>query len=113
MEIFLFEELRKNYPNLLIEANSKTAVGSELDLYFPELKWAIELNGIFHYEPIYGIEKLNQIQRNDVQKFAACRKAGIELCIIDISQCKYLTGEAKSKYYSIVKERLDDVMSRR
>ena len=37
------------------------AINSELDVYVPSLNLAFELNGIFHYEPIYGEKKLNQI----------------------------------------------------
>jgi hypothetical protein len=50
---------------------------------------AFELNGIFHYEPIYGQEKLNQIQNNDNHKFQDCLEEKIELCVIDKSWIKY------------------------
>ena len=77
------------YPNLEIHYNRKDAINSELDIYIPELELAFELNGIFHYEPIYGAEKLQQIQNNDDRKFQACLEKGISLCIIDTSSLKY------------------------
>jgi len=78
-------------------------IKSELDFYFPELKFAIELNGIFHYEPIYGQDKLEKIQSNDGRKLIACYENGVELAIVDSSSCKYLNQNAKDKYYTIVK----------
>lgn len=37
----------------------------ETDLMIPEHKIAIEIDGITHYEPVYGEERLERIQRND------------------------------------------------
>lgn len=37
----------------------------ETDLMIPGKKIAIEIDGITHYEPIYGEERLDRIQRND------------------------------------------------
>ena len=65
---------------------------------------AFELNGIFHYEPIYGEEKLDKIQNNDERKFAACREAGISLCIIDTSSQKYVKPNTSKKYLDIIIE---------
>ena len=84
LEVFLQEELTKKY-SYEFHFNRKDAINSELDVYIPELKLAFELNGIFHYEPIYGPDKLNQIQNNDNRKFQACLEQGIELCVIDTS----------------------------
>jgi very-short-patch-repair endonuclease len=68
LESYLEERLRTEFHDLLLICNGKDAIGSELDFYFPQLRLAIELNGIFHYEPIYGTDKLEQIQANDQQK---------------------------------------------
>ena len=43
----------------------KSVINSELDFYFPNLKLAIEINGPLHYKPIYGKDKLIQIQNNN------------------------------------------------
>jgi len=98
LEVWLEARLRELYPNLTLLPNDKTAINSELDFYFPELKLAFELNGIFHYEPIYGAEKLASIQNNDHRKFAACVENGISLCIIDSSQFKHFK-EPKAKAF--------------
>jgi hypothetical protein len=61
LEKWLEEQLTLLYPNLQMDFNKKTVIGSELDIYIPSLNLAFELNGIFHYEPIYGINKLEQV----------------------------------------------------
>jgi DNA-binding XRE family transcriptional regulator len=110
LEKYLETELIKLYSDLKILFNNKTTINSELDIYIPELKLAFELNGIFHYEPIYGKETLNQIQNNDNHKFHTCIEQGIDLCIIDVSQQKYFKIETSKKYLdiitNIIKERL-------
>jgi len=68
----------------------------------PTLKLAFELNGIFHYEPIFGSNKLKQIQNNDDRKFQACLEQGIELCLIDTSQQKYFKDVLSLKYLNII-----------
>lgn len=82
--------------------NSKTIIGTELDVYFPTLRLAVELNGIFHYNPIYGTDKLIRIQQNDKQKEIRCHELGIEMIVIDTSKCtKQSQYEA---YYGIVRD---------
>lgn len=107
LEYWLEDKLKMRYPRLKIEFNSKTAIKSELDIYFPKLKLAFELNGIFHYEPIYGSNKLEQIQNNDNRKFQACLEQGIELCIIDTSSQKTINSKTCSKYLDIITQIVD------
>lgn len=102
LEIYLEEKLNFQYPNLHIDYNRKNAIGSELDIYIPILKLAFELNGIFHYEPIYGSNKLNQIQKNDLSKSKACLENHIDLCIIDSSGLKYFKPSNAQKYLDII-----------
>lgn len=102
LEKWLEEELGDIVPTLPMKFNSKEEIGSELDIYFPSLKLAIELNGIFHYEPIYGEEKLKSIKSNDKRKFQACLESGIELCIIDTSSLTYFKDNHARKYLDII-----------
>jgi hypothetical protein len=102
LEIYLEEQLSLLYPNIEFHFNRKDKINSELDIYIPTLKLAFELNGIFHYEPIYGSDKLNQIQNNDNRKFQACLEQGIELCIIDTSGLKYFKPTNAQKYLDII-----------
>ena len=74
-----------------------------------DLKIAFELNGIFHYEPIYGKEKLESIKNNDDRKFQACLEKGIEFCVIDTSGSKSFKPERDRKYLNII----EDIIIRR
>lgn len=102
LEIYVEEQLTMLYPNLPIDFNKKDTIGSELDIYIPSINLAIELNGIFHYEPIYGINKLDQIQNNDISKSKACHDKQIDLCVIDTSQQKYVKPSTSQKYLDII-----------
>jgi len=102
LELFLEKELNILYPKLEIHYSRKDTINSELDIYIPSLKLAVELNGIFHYEPIYGEEKLKQTQNNDNRKFQACLEKGIELCIIDTSGQKRFTELSSKPFLEII-----------
>jgi len=104
LEIYLEEQLIKLYPNLEFHFNRKDTINSELDIYIPSFKLAIELNGIFHYEPIFGDEKLQKIQNNDDRKFQACLEKKIELVLIDISSQKYFKSKSSQKFLNIITE---------
>ena len=112
LEAYIENQIRVEYPCIKLECNSKTAIQSELDFYFPELHFAIEMNGIFHYEPIYGTAKLEQIQDNDQQKFRACHHAGIELCVINASGCKRNTQAYFDRYWEVARSILDQVIQK-
>lgn len=104
LEVWLESKLRELFPVLEFHFNRKNAINSELDIYIPSLKLAFELNGIFHYEPIYGSDKLKNIQNNDNRKFQACLEQNIELCIIDTSQQIRFTESSSVKYLNIIKQ---------
>ena len=101
-EIYLEQILPPKYPNLEFHFNRKDAINSELDVYIPTISLAFELNGVFHYEPIYGQDKLKQIQTNDNRKFQACLEKNIELCIIDVSSMEYFKPDKCEKYLNII-----------
>lgn len=102
LEVYMERELTRLYPDEEIVFNGKEAIKSELDIFFPRLKLAFELNGIFHYEPIYGQEKLDQTQANDQNKFQACQAKGISLCVIDTSSQKHFKERTSRRYLDIV-----------
>ena len=77
-------------------------IDAELDIYIPSLNLAFELNGIFHYEPIFGEKKLNSTKNNDKRKFQACLEKNIELCIIDTSTQKYFKENTSKIYLDII-----------
>lgn len=107
LEVWLSQKLPALYPNIEFRFNRKDAIDSELDIFIPSLKLAFELNGIFHYEPIYGQEKLSSIQSNDNRKFQACLERGIELCIIDVTPFKNFKEQKAKAYLDIIKSIID------
>jgi hypothetical protein len=113
LELHLEEYIRKEYPDIELICNGKMAIQSELDFYFPQLRFAIELNGIVHYEPIYGQDKFERIQNNDKQKNICCYEQGIELAVINISKISYLTKKIKDHYSEVVRELLLQVIQRK
>jgi hypothetical protein len=104
LEIYLEKQLTILYPGLHIDYNKTEAINSELNIYIPSLKLAFELNGIFHYEPIYGQKKLDQTQNNDQRKFQACIEKNISLCILDVSGLNYFKPDKASKFLKIITE---------
>lgn len=104
LEIWLEKQINILYSNLSVKYNEKDAINSELDIYIPSLNLAFELNGIFHYEPIYGTDKLASTQNNDGRKFQACLERKIELVIIDTSGQKYFKEKTSQKYLEIIKQ---------
>lgn len=110
LEKWIQSKLLELYPNLDFIFNSKEAIKSELDIYIPSLKLAFELNGIFHYEPRFGEEKLNKIQNNDQRKFAACAESDISLCIIDTSSQKYFKESTSQQFLTIITQIIDSVL---
>jgi hypothetical protein len=102
LERWLAEQLVLLFPTLEFHFNRKDAINGELDIYIPALKLAFELNGIFHYEPIYGPEKLGRMQSNDERKMQACHEHGIELCILDVSSVSYFKPAKVQKFLDIV-----------
>jgi len=103
LEKWLEQTLPTLYPDLEIIYNDTSAIEAELDIYIPELKLAFELNGPFHYEPIYGLEKLTKTQKNDKRKILTCAEKGIELCVIDTSHQKYFKESTSIQFLNIIK----------
>lgn len=100
LEKFLEEKLLEVY-DFEIHFGRKDTIGSELDIYVPSLKTAFEINGIFHREPIFGQEKLQKIQSNDIQKELKCFELGIELIVLHDTIGKFNKREAQ-KYFNVI-----------
>jgi len=82
MEVFLENRIKQMFPLTRCLYNDRQTLLTELDFYFPDLRLAIELNGIVHYEPIYGSNQFDKIQNRDKQKQTLCATNGIELIVV-------------------------------
>lgn len=115
LEKWIESKLKILYPSLVVHYNKNDTINAELDIYIPSLKLAFELNGPFHYEPIFGEEKLKSTQTNDKRKFQACLEHKIELCIIDTSKQRYFKEKTSNEYLciitNIIEQKLLDVQS--
>jgi hypothetical protein len=104
LEIYLESKLNELYPQIEILYNDRKTINSELDIFIPKYNLAFELNGIVHYEPIYGKDTFEYIQNRDKNKFQLCQEKNISLCIIDTSSLKYFKEQRAEKYLNIIKE---------
>jgi hypothetical protein len=108
LERWLEEKLPAAYPDLKFIFNDTSAIQAELDIYVPELSLAFELNGIFHYEPIFGLEKLNKTQTNDSRKILACAEKGIGLAVIDCTIMRYFKPDKAVVFLDIITKIIND-----
>ena len=102
LEIWLEEELKNLYPELEIKFNDSETIGLELDIYLPKLNLAFEINGIFHYEPIFSDKKLARTIINDENKFKICHEKNISLCVINTSNETYFKPSKSKKYLDVI-----------
>jgi endogenous inhibitor of DNA gyrase (YacG/DUF329 family) len=98
--------LKTTYPNLQFTCNDRIVCsGIELDFYFSDLNLAIEINGPFHYEPIFGQKAYEFTKNNDYKKRAICEKKGVELIIIPA------VGNHTQKKLSLIMDGLKEVIN--
>jgi len=93
-ESFVESQFEKMIKKLKIkyDRNNREVVGPlELDFYFPDINFAVEINGPTHYKPIYGEKNLNNQQKRDKRKRKKCRELGIKLRAVKPGDCKYNT----------------------
>lgn len=99
------------YPNLEFQFNDRQTIGSELDIFIPSLKLAFELNGPFHYEPIFGKFILDNCQTKDKLKFHECVKHQIDLCVIDTSKQTYFKDRTCQPFLDIIVKLINERIS--
>ena len=97
---------------MFFKFNKTDDIDAELDIFIPSLRLAFELNGIFHYEPIYGDKKLASVQSNDHRKMLACAERGIELCVLDVSSIKNFKPLRVQKFLNIITGIIDQAIGR-
>lgn len=117
-EFMLIDLIKNDFNNLNIVNNSHSIIpsGLEIDIFIPELKLGIELNGPFHYVPIFGQEKLDAVRINDKRKIEDSELIGINLMVLDISR---FSGKRQTKigidwlYFNKIKPIILDLLKRK
>ncbi len=102
LEIWLQKQLINLYPDLDFKFNQNKAIGYELDIHIPSLCLAFELNGIFHYEPIFGQDQLMIIKDRERKKIDLCIDKQINLHIIDTTKQKHFKESTSKPYLNII-----------
>ena len=108
-EKMLFNLLSETYPTLDLVANGKSMLdGLECDVEIASLKLGIEWNGIVHYKPIYGEQKLLAIQSIDERKQSLAQEKGVRLIVIpDLVSSEKYVKEAFRDIRRIIDELLE------
>lgn len=113
IEKYMEKRLSSRYPDLGFLFNCRSVIGLELDIYIPSLQLAFEINGVFHYLPIYGHEKLATTKDNDKSKKERCRRRLIDLHVIDISSEKAFSALSSKKYYDFIVSKIDEKLDKK
>lgn len=92
IETEFFDRLVASFPDIKMIPNDKEMLpGVEVDVAIPSLRLAIEWNGVIHFQPIYGQEKLNVVQRRDAMKSQLAADLEIRLIVINDTDSKKAT----------------------
>ena len=110
LEQWLEARLGHLYDFEIIYNKPHPAVGFELDIRVSSLDLAFEINGIHHYEPIYGDAKLNRIQTIDQLKVTRCNVAGLTLVVIDTRAQKHFSEATSWIYLTQICNEIDKLM---
>ena len=76
--------------------------GLELDFYFPQVKYAVEINRQSHYKPLYGEERLAAQKVRDSKKKRQCKELGIRLRVVKPGNCR--AGQYMPRFKKVISE---------
>jgi hypothetical protein len=108
-ERFLYEDLlRKGY---IVEMHKKGLIAGEkyeIDLFLPELKTIIEIDGPQHFLPVFGEERLDKTIRYDIIKNGVLISKGF--CVIRVKyMTKHISRKKTNDLLLIVSEELERI----
>jgi len=96
LERAIGEELVDLFPDLKIHLGDISPIDSSVDIWIPELKLAIEINGPHHYEPLRGdISAYISTVKNDLRKIRQAQTAGVSLYVLNARRFKGKRAFAK------------------
>ena len=108
MERFLLEELSKE--KIVVQFHKEHFLKNqklEIDLFVPELRVAIEIDGPSHFKPVWGEENLARNKKSDQQKTGLILSQG--LILIRIKQNQRTSQRYFRKTLSILLESLNKI----
>lgn len=104
LEHYLDKYLRDKGITVEVHKNMLTNERLEVDLFLPEKKIVIEVNGPSHYKPISGEEKLLKQQKADLEKRGLVTSAGYIMIVVrnlkKYSIVRY--AEIADKVYNVI-----------
>lgn len=106
LEKWIEQKLKLDFPNLEILFNNKTTINGELDIYIPTFELAFEINGTYHYEPIFGETVFQKRKKKDIEKIEECEFKKIELYVINTRNQRF-DEKSSFKFYDFIKEKID------
>lgn len=107
-EKFLRKKLMENEYEVILHKKGLIAGNHEIDIFLPELKTVIEIDGPQHFLPIWGEEKLNQTIKYDIQKNGQLIAAGY--CVLRVKYlCNQMNRAVGEKLWALIKDRIDNI----
>tara|TARA_B100001559_G_scaffold255071_1_gene219117 strand:+ start:3624 stop:4406 length:783 start_codon:yes stop_codon:yes gene_type:complete len=106
LEKFLYEEISRD--GFIIQKHKKNLIPNEnleIDLYFPEIKCIIEIDGPSHFLPIWGEEKLRKQIKADSNKTGLILSKGFA-----IIRVKHLSDSVCLSAQEDLKNKLIDLL---
>lgn len=103
LEYYIESKIKKIFPSIKYHTNNRFE-GFELDFYFPDLLLAVEINGPFHYFPIFGIEGFQNVQKRDLLRIELCSSHHVDLRIIPVKEATQ--SNRKKEFYWLKFERI-------
>ena len=106
-EKILEKLLRKELPGVAITTNNRLICDYEIDIAIPDLRIAIEWNGIVHRKPIFGLKNLSQVQKKDRRKKENLKEEGWCFIIVEDIDSKKPALYAE-KVFDFIKQSIED-----
>lgn len=107
-EKFLQRKLMENDYDVVLHKKGLISGNHEIDIFLPELKTVIEIDGPQHFLPIWGEEKLNKTIKYDAQKNGQLIANGY--CVLRIKYlCNQMNRAVGQKLWALVKEQIDNI----
>lgn len=104
-ETILKSIILKEFPSLIVSENDRTILPDslEFDLYIPEKRIGIELNGPCHFIPMFGTDELKKTQNKDLKKMQFCQNNNIDFFVINVMGLKNQTETLQKVFENQIK----------